>query len=189
MEPIVLKPEKEQKTMWFICWAIPFVIGLTVWTVLLLVVEPLIFGLCLVGWLILMFLIVLWIPAFYNSLEYVIDIDSVRARAGVFWRKRVTIPFNKITNIDITQGPIQRIFDIGTVHVQTAGAGGQQGAQAELRLLGIRQLEEIKDAIMERTRDHSVPDSDRIKENDYQILGRVLEELTAIRKVLERKRS
>ncbi|MFQ5917784.1 MAG: PH domain-containing protein [Candidatus Binatia bacterium] len=68
--------------------------------------------------------ILLWIPAFYKSLEYIIDSDSVKIRKGVFWRKRVAVPYQKITNVDITQGPVQRMFNIGTIHVQTAGAGG-----------------------------------------------------------------
>lgn len=194
MESIVVKPEKEQRIMWFIGWAIPFVIGLTVWIVLLLIVDTVIFSLCVVGWLILGSLILLWIPAFYKSLEYVIDSDSVKMKKGVFWKKRVTVPFTKITNLDVTQGPVQRVFDIGTIHVQTAGAGGPQGAQAELKLLGVRDLDEVKDTIMGRVRGYTILRPDEVKEkvvdeSDSEIFGRMLKELTAIREVLEKKQS
>lgn len=180
--------------MWFIGWAIPFVIGLTVWIVLLLIVDTVIFSLCVVGWLTLGSLILLWIPAFYKSLEYVIDSDSVKMKKGVFWKKRVTVPFTKITNLDVTQGPVQRVFDIGTIHVQTAGAGGPQGAQAELKLLGVRDLDEVKDTIMERVRGYTILRPDEVKEkvveeSDSGIFGRMLKELTAIREVLEKKQS
>ncbi len=194
MESIVVKPEKEQRIMWFIGWAIPFVFGLTVWIVLLLIVDTVIFSLCVVGWLILGSLILLWIPAFYKSLEYVIDSDSVKMKKGVFWKKRVTVPFTKITNLDVTQGPVQRVFDIGTIHVQTAGAGGAQGAQAELKLLGVRDLDEVKDTIMERVRGYTILRPDEVKkkvveESDSEIFGRMLKELTVIREVLEKKQS
>jgi len=194
MESIVLKPEKEQRIMWFIGWAIPFVIGLTVWIILLLIVDTVIFSLCVVGWLILGLLILLWIPAFYKSLEYVIDSDSVKMKKGVFWKKRVTVPFTKITNLDVTQGPVQRVFDIGTIHVQTAGAGGPQGAQAELKLLGVRDLDEVKDTIMGRVRGYTILRPDEVKEkivdeSDSEIFGRMLKELTVIREVLEKKQS
>jgi len=194
MESLVVKPEKEQRIMWFIGWAIPFVIGLTVWIVLLLIVDTVIFSLCVVGWLTLGSLILLWIPAFYKSLEYVIDSDSVKMKKGVFWKKRVTVPFTKITNLDVTQGPVQRVFDIGTIHVQTAGAGGPQGAQAELKLLGVRDLDEVKDTIMERVRGYTILRPDEVKEkvveeSDSGIFGRMLKELTAIREVLEKKQS
>ena len=192
MEPIVVRPEKEQRTMWFIGWAIPFVLGLALGVILLPTVDKLIFGLCLVGWLMLMSLILLWISAFYKSLEYVIDSDSIKMRKGVFWRKRVTVPYPKITNIDVTQGPVQRMFNMGTIHIQTAGASGPQGAQAELKLLEVRDLDGLKDTIMERVRDYAPSRPEEVKkevgeESDAEILGRILKELTAIREVLEKK--
>ena len=192
MEPIVVRPEKEQRTMWFIGWAIPFVLGLALGVILLPTVDKLIFGLCLVGWLMLMLLILLWISAFYKSLEYVIDSDSIKMRKGVFWRKRVTVPYPKITNIDVTQGPVQRMFNMGTIHIQTAGASGPQGAQAELKLLEVRDLDGLKDTIMERVRDYAPSRPEEVKkevgeESDAEILGRILKELTAIREVLEKK--
>ena len=192
MESIVLKPEKEQRIMWFIDWAITFVIGLTLWIVLLLIVDTVTFSLCVLGWLILASLFLLWIPAFYKSLEYVIDSDSVKMKKGVFWKKRVTVPFTKITNLDVTQGPVQRAFDIGTIHVQTAGAGGPEGARAELKLLGVRDLDQVKDTIMERVRGYTILRPDEVKQkvaeqSDSEIFARMLKELTAIREVLEKK--
>ena len=199
MEPIELRPEKEQKTMWFIGWTVPFFIVLVLLVVFLVVIPPgevewLIFLLCLVGWLVVMGLILVWIPAYYKSLEYLIDSDSVKMKKGVFWKKNVTVPFTKITNLDVTQGPLQRAFGIGTINVQTAGAGGQQGAQPELKLLGVRDLDGVKDSIMERVRGYTMSGSGEVKEkaaevSDSEILGRMLEELTAIREVLENKRS
>jgi hypothetical protein len=192
MKPIVVKPEKEQETLWFIVWAIPFVLGLILWVVLLLTIDKFIFGLCVVGWLILMVPILLWIPAFYRSLEYVVDSDSVKSKKGVFWRERVIVPYTKITNIDVTQGPIQRMLNIGTIYIQTAGAGGTQGAQAELTLLGVRDLQGLKDTIMERVRGYTISRPEEVKkevveESDSRTLRRMLKELTAIREVLEKK--
>ena len=192
MKPIVVKPEKEAKTLWFIVWAIPFVLGLILWVVLLLTIDKFIFGLCVVGWLILMVPILLWIPAFYRSLEYVVDSDSVKSKKGVFWRESVTVPYPKITNVDVAQGPVQRMFNIGTIYVQTAGAGGAAGAQTELILLGIRDTDGLKNAIMERVRGYTISRPEEVKkevveESDSRTLRRMLKELTAIREVLEKK--
>jgi len=194
MKPIVVKPEKEQKTLWFVGWAVPFVLGLILWVVLLLTIDKFIFGLCVVGWLILMVPILLWIPAFYRSLEYVVDSDSVKSKKGVFWRERVTVPYPKITNMDVTQGPVQRMFNIGTIYVQTAGAGGAPGAQAELKLLGVRDLEGLKDTIMERVRGYTISEPEKVKkevvqESDSVIFKKMLRELTAIHEALEKRQS
>ena len=150
MEPIEVTPEKAQETMWFIVWGTPLVLGLGACAALLLAVNALVAALVLVGLLIIMAPVGLWIPAFWKSLQYVIDIDSVRMRKGVFWKKHVTVLYSKITNVDVTQGPLQRVFDIGTVHVQTAGAGGLEGAGAELTMLGVRDLNGLRNTILER---------------------------------------
>jgi len=99
-------------------------------------------------WLISLIIVLIWVPAAYRALEYYIQQDSVKMKGGVFWRKHVTIPNRKITNIDITQGPFERFLKIGTIHVQTAGAGGQQGQKAELKINGVREMGTIKDTII-----------------------------------------
>jgi membrane protein YdbS with pleckstrin-like domain len=90
MEPIVVKPEKELKTLWFISWSIPFVIGLVTGIFLMFILDypgNLISGLSIVGWLMLMLPILFWIPAFHRSLEYVIDSDSIKGKKGSILEK------------------------------------------------------------------------------------------------------
>ena len=199
MEAISIRPEKEQKTMWFIGWAVPFFIGLIVWIVLLAFIPRAeaawwILALCFVGFLVVMGLVFLWLPAFFRSLEYVIDSDSVKMKKGVFWKKNVTVPFAKITNVDVTQGPLQRIFDIGTIHVQTAGAGGQPGTRAELLMMGVRDLDGTKEAIMTRVRGYETAGPAEVKDKvvekgEPSVFERMLEELAAIRELLEKRES
>lgn len=194
MQPIVVKPEQGQKTIWLIGWTIWFAPVCVLWLALMLAVHPLGFGLCLLGWLVLMVPIGLWIPAFHRSLEYVIEADCVRGRKGVFWTRHVAVPYTKITNVDVTQGPVQRMFNIGTVHAQTAGAGGEQGARAELSMLGVRDLDGLKDTIMQRVKGLTPSRTDEVKEtvieeSHSQLSRDVLEELRAIRKLLENKQS
>jgi len=196
MGPIVVKPEKELRAVWHICWAIPFAIGLTPGVLLTFVFGypgNLVMALCTLGWLMLMVPIGVWIPAFCRSLAYVIDSDSVKGEKGVFWKKRVAVPYTKVTNVDVTQGPLERAFNIGTVHVQTAGAGGAQGVRAELTLLGVRDLDGLKDTIMARVRGCAPSGAEGAQkelgeESDSDIFRRMLEELAAIRAALERER-
>jgi membrane protein YdbS with pleckstrin-like domain len=192
MKAINIIPEKEQKTLWFIAWGIPFALGVVICLVLLIFVDKLPVMLSLGGWLILMLPIAIYIPAYYRSLEYIIDTDDIRIISGVFWKKRITIPYPKITNIDITQGPVQRMYNVGIIHIQTAGAGGPQGAQAEMILVGIKDLEGLKSTIMERFRSNSGARVEEVKkevavENSTDILQQILQELTAIREVLKQK--
>ena len=46
---------------------------------------------------------------------------------GVFTKKRITIPYTRIQNINIANGVFDRLFNIYTVKVETAGASGAGG--------------------------------------------------------------
>ena len=143
------------------------------------------------GWTIVMLLVLAWIPAYCGTLEYVIGAQAVRSRGGVFWKKHVTIPLRMITHVDVTQGPMERAFGVGTIHVQTAGAGGAQGAYAELRFTGIRELEELKELIMNGVRGYTIPtkmagtqNSGRNEDGVTVLLKEILDELRALRRII-----
>lgn len=193
METIDIRPEKGERTIWFLILAlfgIPILIG---FVILMYTVHPLAFGLCSIGWLVFLLFFLWWIPAYFKSLEYTIGDEAVRGKRGVFWRKHVTVPYRKMTNVDITQGPVQRRFNIGTIHLQTAGAGGQQGTRAELVLVGIKDYNDLKDAIMVRVMGHAAtmtekPDHPIPTISGTDTLTQILDELKAIRNLLEQRR-
>jgi len=192
MDTMTLQPEKELRTLWYVIWIIVSAVGTPV-LLLLLLANAVVFGLVFVVWLLIMVLILLWIPAYYSSIGYTIEDDAIRGQAGVFWKRYVTVPFAKITNIDVTQGPLERAFSIGTIHIQTAGAGGAQGAHAELTLVGIRQLEPVKETIRERIRACDRGKAERkateppAEKTEQPVLEQILLELQAIRKLLENR--
>jgi membrane protein YdbS with pleckstrin-like domain len=192
MDTLTLQPEKAQRTLWYVNWIIVSTLG-TFILLLLLLANAVVFGLILILWLLVMVLILVWIPAYYDSISYAIEDDAVRGQSGVFWRRYVTVPFVKITNIDITQGPLERAFRVGTIHLQTAGAGGNQGGHAELRLVGIRDLEGVKETIRERIRTYnksqieSHPAEPPGEEAAQPVLQQILLELQAIRELLQNR--
>ena len=154
METVMVKPDNNQKKVWYIYWLVFFVIMAAGDYFLITLLHEddarLILGI-LVSFLILLCLLVLpYIPAYFRSLEYRIQDDAITGKKGVFWKKISTVPYYKITNIDITQGPLQRFFRIGKIHCQTAGFSGTQGSRAELVLQGIRDLEATKENIQAR---------------------------------------
>lgn len=154
METLMIKPDPALKKVWYIGWLVLFfILVVSDYLLVTLLKEAdarLILGIMVSVMVGLWLLVLPYIPAFFKSLEYRIENDSITGKKGVFWKRTSTIPFYKITNIDITQGPLQRMFGIGNIHCQTAGAGGAQGSKAELVLLGIRNLEETKTAIADR---------------------------------------
>jgi membrane protein YdbS with pleckstrin-like domain len=191
MESISVKPEKGQKSVWYIHWFLLF-FPMAVCLVVLIIVNPLVFAICTVSWLLFTLPFLFWIPAYFSSLEYIIGDDAVQGKKGVFWKKFATIPYHKITNVDITQGPLQRRFHVATIHCQTAGAGGQQGAAAELKMEGMGDLDGLKKAIIERVLASAsagplAAKGDVRETGSGDTLNRMLQELKAIRELLAPK--
>ncbi|TKJ38375.1 hypothetical protein CEE37_12710 [candidate division LCP-89 bacterium B3_LCP] len=192
MEPLNITPEKQQRTIWFLTLlslTIPVLIG---FIILSLITEPVLFIFFSLVWLVIAVLIAIWLPAFYKSLEYVIDDEGVKGKRGVFWRKHATVFYQKITNVDVTQGPVQRLYNIGTIHVQTAGAGGQQGTRAELQIIGVKDYDQLKNTIMAHlpiakpSTAVISPDSATVSDESAALSG-ILDELKAIRQLLEKQ--
>ncbi len=87
-----------------------------------------------------------WIPLFYETIRYELTRTEMTWRRGVWFRQTGIVPYSRITNIDIIQGPVMRIFGISSLKIQTAGYSAQP--HAELQLTGIAEPEELRELIM-----------------------------------------
>jgi len=63
----------------------------------------------------------------YEMRWYKLSDRSLRIREGLLTVKEMTMTFANIQNISIDQGPIQRLFGIADLKVDSAGGGGGQG--------------------------------------------------------------
>jgi putative membrane protein len=62
----------------------------------------------------------------WHAERYEIADGAIRHRSGVVSPDETVVPLARVHSIDTSQGPIQRLFGIYELHVQTAG-GGEQG--------------------------------------------------------------
>jgi membrane protein YdbS with pleckstrin-like domain len=130
-----------------------------------------------------------WIPKYYDTLKYKLTQNEMVWRRGVWFRKTGIVPYNRITNIDIEQGPISRKLGIGSLKIQTAGysgASGGTGRSAEIRIEGVVHFEELRQFIMGfvHGRKQAGPATGIYEHPE----DKVLEELVKIRKLLEKRK-
>lgn len=99
----------------------------------------------------------------YEMRWYKVTDRSLRIREGVWLVREMTMTFDNIQNISVTQGPIQRLLNIADLRVQTAGGGGampgadQQSQYAFFSMhtgyfRGIDNAEGIKQMMQQRLR-------------------------------------
>ena len=134
-----------------------------------------------------------WITQYYASISYALTDNEIVVHKGVWWKKKGYVPYNRITNVNIVQGPISRRFQLGTVLIQTAGfsgaAGGAGGFRpAEAVVFGVKNFEEIKDKVMDFVREiRPVAVEARAEALAPQDINRqILAELKKISKALEK---
>ena len=72
----------------------------------------------------------------YELRWYKVTDRSLRIRAGVWNVHEMTMTFANVQNITITQGPLERLFGISDVRVETAGGGGDAGPHGRAEGLG-----------------------------------------------------
>lgn len=83
--------------------------------------------------------------------------DTLILRSGVFSPSETTVPVSRVSSVDTEQGPIQRLFGVQEVLVQTAGGG----AEPEIVLGAVAgpEVARLREALHhpERAADHAEP--------------------------------
>ncbi|HJJ29583.1 MAG TPA: PH domain-containing protein [Methanocorpusculum sp.] len=164
------------------------------WVYFVAIDEPIfvLIGQISLGILALLVVFVLfWSRLYYVSVVYHLNETEMTWKRGVWFRKTGIVPYNRITNVDIAQGPVMRLFGISNLKVETAG-GSSGKNMAEIQLEGISDPEPLRAMIMNFVRGNApspaatgVDFGRRAAPADMQEL---LAEVTAIRKLLEAER-
>ncbi len=73
---------------------------------------------------------------YYLRFHFYISSDALIVERGIFQRERLQIPFDRIQAVQLFQGPVQQVFGLTGLRVDTAGSSG-----SELELVAIRKSE------------------------------------------------
>ena len=102
-------------------------------------------------------------PIYIKSIEYSVKAESgetmpeIYVKKGIFTITRNHVPFRTITNISSHAGIFDRMFGIGSVHIETAGYSGQDQRGPEENMEGIVFYEELRDFILQELRKLTEP--------------------------------
>jgi membrane protein YdbS with pleckstrin-like domain len=103
------------------------------------------------------------IPPYVRSIEYSVKSESgdtmpeIYSKRGIITITRKHVPFRTITNISSRAGPFDRLFKIGSVHIETAGYSGASQKGPEEKISGIIFYEEVRDFILKELRKFKEP--------------------------------
>nr|WP_320161447.1 PH domain-containing protein [uncultured Methanoregula sp.] len=129
-----------------------------------------------------------WVNLYYESMWYELREDEMSWKRGIWFRTTGIVPYNRITNLDIRQGPVMRALGISTLAIQTAGYSGQ--VAAEIKIEGVENAEELRELIRSMVRQTSQHGDGTGGEKPHPATTdqRILDELTRIRILLEEQK-
>ncbi|MFH1237493.1 MAG: PH domain-containing protein [Candidatus Aenigmatarchaeota archaeon] len=125
-----------------------------------------------------------WIPMYFKTISYRFNHSEMVWKRGVWFRKTGVVPYNRITNVDIDQGPVSRKLGIASIKVQTAGYSAPNARTSEIRIDGMTNFDEIRDVIITYVRGQKpIAVETYDKDEPADVVG----ELVKIRKLLEKR--
>ena len=161
------------KAVWlfFISFVLRWLIVITILTLFLSGIIPILingveFSFDSLGWLLwiiipaFLVLCFVWAKLTYHYYRYELTDAGFRKELGVIYKKYVTIPYDRIQNVDIYRGILARILGLSDLNIQTAGmsatvgrygiSGG--GSEGRLPALSREVAEQLRDELIQRAR-------------------------------------
>ncbi|MEP7315166.1 MAG: PH domain-containing protein [Sphingomicrobium sp.] len=90
------------------------------------------------------------------TFEYRIGEHELRIDQGLLSRSSRAIPFDRVTDVDIEQGPIHRLFGLARVRMETGAAAAAKDEEGVLDTVSLARAEAIRDYVRARRRGASV---------------------------------
>lgn len=106
-------------------------------------------------------------------MSYILQEDQIVVKTGIIWKKNRSMPYHKLTDAELSQGPIERIFGFANLSLQTAGSG-----EVEAVLYGLGNFTSIQMRIREKIRNSK--NNAPIGDDTNSILREMLETLKLI---------
>ena len=97
---------------------------------------------------------------YWRRFSFRVGADEIRIDSGVFHRTNRSIPFDRVQDVDITQGPVARLLGIAKVKFETGGSAAAKGEDGVLPAVSLERAQELRDQVRQRRGSAPVATSD-----------------------------
>jgi putative membrane protein len=84
------------------------------------------------------------------KLEYRVGPHEIRIDSGFLSRTSRAIPFDRVTDVDIEQGPVHRLFGLAKVKLETGASAGAKEEEGILHTISLARAEALREHIRAR---------------------------------------
>jgi membrane protein YdbS with pleckstrin-like domain len=143
-KPWLFKPVRAFRIKLFVYYLLFLILGLIIGTIIYIVYHNIfIFFLTFISIITLFFTIitVIVIQLYVNNFEYQVHGTEIIIKNNLINLTDNHVPFTNITNISIRRGPLDQIFNIGSIIIHTAGE--KRGTNTKIKMDGIYVFKEV----------------------------------------------
>ena len=125
MADLLFKPHQDFKKLYYSYLLIGFIALYLSWVVPVSILIHLflssfftliIISLISIPFILIVLFIAFWIPKLYSSISYSLSESDIVIEKGGWWKRKNIVPYNRVTNIDVVQGPLSRHFALKNFH-------------------------------------------------------------------------
>ncbi|GAA4747890.1 PH domain-containing protein [Sphingomonas daechungensis] len=85
---------------------------------------------------------------YWQRFQFRVGENEIRIDSGILSRTHRSIPFDRIQDVDITQGPLARVLGLARVQFETGGSGGKE--EGVLHSISLERAEELRALVRSR---------------------------------------
>jgi putative membrane protein len=105
-------------------------------------------GTAFFGLLALIAFMTIGIFLFWRRFEFRVGANEIRIDSGILSRTHRSIPFDRVQDVDITQGPIARVLGLARVKFETGASGGEE--EGVLQAILLERAEQLRELVRSR---------------------------------------
>lgn len=118
--------------------------------------QPLLLGTTVAAWLLVLGILSFWLVATrldFDLRHYLVGDKSLRVSQGAVFRREITLSYANVQNIEVTQGPLEKLLGLKSLTVSTAGGsamakGAEYAGGHSVTLEGLKNADELRELIL-----------------------------------------
>ncbi len=96
---------------------------------------------------------------YWTRFEFRVGEDEIRIDSGIFSRTHRSIPFDRVQDVDITQGLLARLLGMAQVKFETGGSAAGGGDEGVLAAIPLERAEQLRLQVRSRRSGRAVADA------------------------------
>ena len=133
-------------------------------------------GTALIGLIAILAVSTVGLLLYWRRFEYRVGDTEIRIDSGIFSRTHRSIPFDRVQDVDITQGPVARLLGLAKVRFETGASAGQE--EGVLQAVSLERAEALRELVRAHRSAEAAPHAEAGEEERAPVyamdIGRLL---------------